>query len=68
MKETEAEVRVLKNPKPSIKMEGAKATQGAGMMCREAQKQRLWEFVTEKSNWPKVFLSCLFFENLHLCF
>lgn len=38
MKQTEAEVGVLKNPKPSIKTEGAKATQGAGMMCRKAQK------------------------------
>lgn len=27
---------VLENPNPSIKTEGAKATQGAGMMCRKA--------------------------------
>lgn len=76
MKETEA-VGALRNPELSIQREGAKAMQegwwGGGrrsdvQKSMKAELCRLREQFTEKSGWPKVFLPCLFFENVHLCF
>lgn len=70
-KETEA-VGALRNPEPSIQMEGAKAMRGRGrgsdvQKSMKAELCRLREQFTEKSGRPKVFLPCLFFENVHLC-